>query len=128
MDWRKTAADRHTLRSVLLRAHRFWRSTFLDATSPVAWSIDPDQDDLIEQTIDTRHPAGTARMGVDPRASVVNPRLACHAVPNVFVASAAVFPSSGSANPTLTIMQIACRAAESVMAVLRERSPPYPSL
>ena len=117
MDWRKTAVDKHTLRSVLLRARRFWRSTFLDVTSPVAWSIDPDQDDLIEQTVDTRHPAGAARMGVDPRASVVNPRLACHAVPNIFVASGAVFPSSGSANPTLTIMQIACRAAESVMAV-----------
>jgi choline dehydrogenase-like flavoprotein len=117
MDWRKTDSDKHTLRSVLLRARRFWRSTFLDATSPIAWSIDPDQDDLVEQTTDTRHPAGTARMGADPRTSVVNPRLACHAIPNVLVASAAVFPSSGSANPTLTIMQIAFRAAESVMAV-----------
>ena len=57
-------------------------------------------------------------MGVDPRTSVVNPRLACHAVANVFVASAAAFPSSGSANPTLTIMQIAFRAAESVTALL----------
>ena len=56
-------------------------------------------------------------MGVDPRTSVVNPRLACHAIPNIFLASAAVFSSSGSANPTLTIMQIACRAAESVMAL-----------
>jgi len=117
MDWRKTDSDKHTLRSVLLRARRFWRSTFLHATSPIAWSINPDQDDLVEQTMDTRHPAGTARMGTDPRRSVVNPRLACHAVPNVLVASAAVFPSSGSANPTLTIMQIAFRAAESVMAV-----------
>ena len=51
------------------------------------------------------------------RFSTLTPRLACHAVPNVFVASAAVFPSSGSANPTLTIMQIAFRAAESVTAV-----------
>ncbi|HEY3624456.1 MAG TPA: GMC family oxidoreductase [Roseiarcus sp.] len=117
IDWRKTAQDKHTLRSVLLRARRFWRSTRLDVTSPVSWSIDPDQEDLIERTTDTRHPAGTARMGVDPRTSVVNPQLACHAIPNVFVASAAVFPSSGSSNPTLTIMQIACRAVESVMAV-----------
>jgi len=118
MDWRKTAADKHTLRAVLLRARRFWQSTSLHATSPIAWSIDPDQDDLIEKTTDTRHPAGTARMGADPRTSVVNPRLACHAIPNIFVASAAVFPSSGSANPTLTIMQMACQAAESVTAVL----------
>jgi hypothetical protein len=117
MDWRKTAVDKHTLRSVLLRARWFWGSSFLHTMSPIAWSIDPDEDDLIEQTVDTRHPAGTARMGVDPSTSVVNARLACHAVPNMFVASAAVFPSSGSANPTLTIMQIACRAAESVTAV-----------
>jgi choline dehydrogenase-like flavoprotein len=117
MDWRRTAADRRTLRSVLRRARRFWRSTSLHATSPVAWSVEPDEEDLIERAVDTRHPAGTARMGLDPRTSVVNPRLACHAVPNVFVASAAAFPSSGSANPTLTIMQIACRAAESVMAL-----------
>ena len=117
MEWRKSALDGHTLRSVLLRARRFWRSTGLDVASPVKWSADPDRADLIDETVDTRHPAGTARMGADPRASVVNPRLACHAVPNVFVASAAVFPSSGSANPTLTIMQIACRAAESVMGV-----------
>jgi choline dehydrogenase-like flavoprotein len=118
IDWRKTALDRHTLRSVLLRARWFWQSTFLRATSPIVWSIDPDEEDLIERTTDTRHPAGTARMGADPRTSVVNARLACHAVPNIFVASAAVFPSSGSANPTLTIIQIACRAAESVMTLL----------
>ena len=118
MEWRKSALDQRTLRSILMRARRFWRSTGLDVASPVEWSADPDREDLIEGTIDTRHPAGTARMGVDPRASVVNPQLACHAVPNVFVASAAVFPSSGSANPTLTIMQIACRAAESVKAAL----------
>jgi choline dehydrogenase-like flavoprotein len=117
VDWRRTASEKHTLRSVLLRARRFWQSTFLHASSPVAWSVDPDQDDLVERAVDTRHPAGTARMGTNPRTSVVNPDLACHAVPNVFVASAAVFPSSGSANPTLTIMQIAFRAAHSVMAV-----------
>jgi choline dehydrogenase-like flavoprotein len=117
LDWRKTSFDEHTLRSVLLRARRFWRTTSLHVTSPVSWTVDPDQQDLIDHTTDTRHPAGTTRMGVDPRTSVVDPRLACHAVPNIFVASAAVFPSSGSANPTLTIMLIACRAAESVMAV-----------
>jgi choline dehydrogenase-like flavoprotein len=117
LDWRKTEVDKHTLRSVLGRARRYWQSTLLHATSPLVWSIDPKQDDLIDQTIDTRHPAGTARMGVDPRTSVVTPRLACHTVPNIFVASGAVFPSSGSANPTLTIMQIAFRAAESLKAV-----------
>jgi choline dehydrogenase-like flavoprotein len=120
MDWRKTDLDQRTFRAVLLRARRFWRSTFLQSTSPITWSIDPDRDDLLDRAVDTRHPAGTARMGTDRRTSVVGPDLACDAVPNVFIASAAAFPSTGSANPTLAIMQIACRAAESVMAVRRK--------
>jgi choline dehydrogenase-like flavoprotein len=113
MDWRKTDLDQRTMRSVLIRARLFWRSTFLEAAGPVAWSVDPAADDRIERPIDTRHPAGSARMGLDPRPSVVSPRLACRAVPNVFVASAAVFLSCGT---TLTIIEIACRAAESVIA------------
>jgi choline dehydrogenase-like flavoprotein len=115
IDWRKTDLDAHTFRALLRRTRRFWESTSFHKTSPIAWSIDPDEDDVLERAIDTMHPAGSARMGVDPRTSVVNPFLACHAVPNVFVASAAAFPSSGSANPTLTIMQLACRAADGAL-------------
>jgi choline dehydrogenase-like flavoprotein len=115
--WRKTPIDALTFRAVLKRARSFWKSTFLQKSSPVEWAFDPSHDDhsLIEASRDTRHPAGTARMGTDPANSVVDPSLRCHSVPNLFVASAAVFPSSGSANPTLTVMQLAMLAAEGAL-------------
>jgi choline dehydrogenase-like flavoprotein len=46
----------------------------------------------------------------------VDPQLRVHGIPNVSIASGAVFPTSGSANPTFTIMQLALRAADAITA------------
>lgn len=115
--WEKSPADERTFRAVVRRAQRFWRSTILEAACPVAWDRDPDDAccTFAQGSRDTRHPAGSARMGHHRRTSVVGRDLRCHAVPNLLVASAAVFPSSGSANPTLTIMQLALLAADGVL-------------
>lgn len=60
---------------------------------------------------DTYHPMGGLRMGTDPAQSVVDPQLAVHGLPNLHVASCAVFPSGGSSNPTFTLMALALRLA-----------------
>lgn len=57
------------------------------------------------------HHLGTARMGRDPATSVVDPDCRVHGVPNLSIASAAVFPTSSQANPTLTIVALAVRMA-----------------
>lgn len=57
---------------------------------------------------------GTARMGADPKTSVVTPELRCHDHPNLFVVGSAVFPTMGISPPTLTIAALALRAAERV--------------
>jgi choline dehydrogenase-like flavoprotein len=62
----------------------------------------------------TAHVLGTARMGEDPRESVTDAHGRLHDVPNVILADGSVFPSSGGANPTLTIMALALRAARVV--------------
>ena len=115
--WAKGPADERTFRAVVRRARQFWQSTILASVCPLQWDFDPDNVEcsFTESSRDTRHPAGSARMGEDGRTSVVGRDLRCHAVPNVVVASAAVFPSSGSANPSLTIMQLAMLAADSVL-------------
>jgi choline dehydrogenase-like flavoprotein len=59
----------------------------------------------------TAHVLGTARMGDDPRESVTDAHGRLHDLPNVIVADGSVFASSGGANPTLTIMSLALRAA-----------------
>ncbi|APD13671.1 FAD-dependent oxidoreductase [Pandoraea pulmonicola] len=57
------------------------------------------------------HHIGTARMGDDPRTSVVDANARLHEADNVFIAGAAVFPTSGQANPTLSLVALALRLA-----------------
>ncbi len=53
------------------------------------------------------HHIGTARMGSDPRTSVVDANCRLHSVRNLYIAGSAVFPTSSQANPTLTIVALA---------------------
>jgi len=55
------------------------------------------------------HHTGTARMGSDPRTSVVDSQCKVHSVGNLFIAGSAVFPTSSQANPTLTLIAMSLR-------------------
>jgi choline dehydrogenase-like flavoprotein len=57
------------------------------------------------------HHMGTTRMHEDPRQGVVDADCRVHGAPNLFVAGSSVFPTSGFANPTLTIVALAIRLA-----------------
>ncbi len=58
------------------------------------------------------HEIGTARMGTDPKTSVLNAFNQSWDVKNLFVTDGASFPSSGCANPTLTMMAVTARACD----------------
>jgi choline dehydrogenase-like flavoprotein len=60
------------------------------------------------------HHFGTTRMSSDPRSGVVDPKCKVHSIRNLYVSGASVFPTSGHANPTLTIMALALRLAEHI--------------
>jgi choline dehydrogenase-like flavoprotein len=62
------------------------------------------------------HQIGTARMGANRREGVVDRDLACFDAPNLAVLGSAVFPTSGQANPTLSIVAFAARLAEKLAA------------
>jgi glucose dehydrogenase len=64
------------------------------------------------------HIIGTARMGSDPTSSVVDRDLRSHDHPNLFILGSAIFPTSATANPTLTIAALSLRAADQVKATL----------
>ena len=61
------------------------------------------------------HELGTARMGNDPKKSVLNPFNQVHDVKNVFVMDGASFVSSACQNPTLTMMAVTVRACASLI-------------
>ncbi|WP_144147592.1 GMC family oxidoreductase [Paraburkholderia sp. BCC1884] len=64
---------------------------------------------------DTCHLNGTARMGDDPSASVVNADCRSWDIPNLWVCDGSVFPTVGGVNPSLTIQAIACRTADRIV-------------
>lgn len=58
------------------------------------------------------HEMGMARMGRDPKTSVLNGNNQLHDVPNVYVTDGACMTSSGCQNPSLTYMALTARAAD----------------
>jgi choline dehydrogenase-like flavoprotein len=69
----------------------------------------------------TSHQCGTARMGEDPAASVVDPGCRAHDVENLWIVDSSVFPSSAAVNPALTIAANTLRVAAA--GTLTEEQP-----
>jgi choline dehydrogenase-like flavoprotein len=65
-----------------------------------------------------KHHMGTTRMHLDPKQGVVDPDCRVHGMANLYVAGSSVFPTSGYANPTLTIVALALRLADHLKARL----------
>jgi len=57
------------------------------------------------------HQLGTTRMHADVKHGVVDPNACVHGMSNLFIAGGSVFPTGGSAPPTLTIVALAVRLA-----------------
>jgi len=68
------------------------------------------------------HEMGTARMGRDPRTSVLNAHNQSHDVPNLFVTDGACMASSSCVNPSLTYMALTARAVDFGVSELKRRN------
>jgi choline dehydrogenase-like flavoprotein len=65
------------------------------------------------------HEMGTARMGRDPKTSVLNEFLRTHDINNLYVMDASSFVSGACQNPTLTIMALAVRGCDHLMEEMK---------
>ena len=70
------------------------------------------------------HLMGTARMGTDPAASVVDEWGRSHDVPNLYIIDGSVFVTSSGINPTATIMAIALRSTDHLIQNRRFQGTP----
>ena len=64
------------------------------------------------------HHMGTTRMSDDPKTGVVDANSKVHSLENLYIGGSSVFSTSGHANPTLTIVQLALRQADILHARL----------
>jgi choline dehydrogenase-like flavoprotein len=69
---------------------------------------------------DAIHEMGGARMGTDPRASVLNKWSQAHDAANLFVTDGAQMASTSCVNPSLTFMALTARAADHAVKIVRQ--------
>lgn len=68
--------------------------------------------------IDMAHTLGTTRMSQTPASGVVDENCQVHGVRGLYVAGGSIFPTSGHANPTLMILALAIRLADTMKSRL----------
>lgn len=68
------------------------------------------------------HEMGTARMGKDPKTSVLNKNNQVHACKNVFVTDGACMTSAACVNPSLTYMALTARAADFAVSEMKKQN------
>jgi choline dehydrogenase-like flavoprotein len=86
---------------------------------PVIFRLTRRATEIWDETDGTCHLNGAARMGADPRTSVVNADCRSWDIPNLWICDGSVFPTVGGVNPSLTIQAIACRTADRIKALAR---------
>jgi choline dehydrogenase-like flavoprotein len=116
IDWRYTAADVTTVSSALALLAADFQHGGIGSLSYDPAAL---ESEMTRYGAYGGHHIGTARMGADPRTSVVDADCRVHSVPNLFVAGSAVFPTSSQANPTLTIVALALRLAATLQRAAR---------
>ncbi len=109
VDWRFNEMD---VRSVAT-AHRLIGDQLGRSGAGRLECYEPDVGNAIRNQIDaSAHHMGTTRMARSRHEGVVDENCRVHGVENLYVASSSVFPTSGHANPTLTVIALALRLAD----------------
>jgi choline dehydrogenase-like flavoprotein len=123
LDWRLSEIDVRSVDILVRTLGAELDRLGLGSVVPASWLADPTRawktDPLISaHPIGGYHHMGTTRMSEDPRAGVTDAATRVHGVDNLYVAGSSLFPTSGWANPTLTIAALALRTADHVSARL----------
>jgi choline dehydrogenase-like flavoprotein len=111
VDWRSGAGDIETVRRAVRALADDLAETGCDV---LRYDEEQVEADILRDGAYGGHHIGTARMAASPSRGVVDADCRVHGVDNLYIAGSAVFPTSGQANPTLTIVALALRLAETL--------------
>jgi choline dehydrogenase-like flavoprotein len=113
MDWQVDGREIETLATFtdLVARHLEANSIARIEINPALAARDPN---FVEQTGAYNHHMGMARMGSSPADGVVDRDLRVFGTTNLHVVGAAVYPTTGQANPTLTAIALGLRVAEAI--------------
>lgn len=121
LDWRMTDLDVHSVERLVHALGCEFERIGMGSVEPAGWLSEPDRqwrtDPLISaHPIGGYHHMGTTRMADDPQQGVTDAHGRVHGFANLYIAGSSLFPTSGWANPTLTIAALALRTADHIAA------------
>jgi choline dehydrogenase-like flavoprotein len=117
LDWRLTGLETKSAKRFLDLVRDEWKRLDIG-------DIDAEGLQFDGGFVDNSHHMGTTRMGTDPRQSVVGPDCRVHDYDNLYIGSSSVFPTSGFSNPTLTVIALCLRIADTLKSRLAGQSSP----
>ena len=123
LDWRLSPLDVRSAAMLVQTLGDELGRLGLGQVEQADWLSDPEggwrTDPLVSaHPIGGYHHMGTTRMAEDPRRGVTDAQTRVHGLGNLYIAGSSLFPTSGWANPTLTIVALALRTADEISRVV----------
>ena len=116
LDWRLTELDRRSFRAFYEVLGREIGRSGVGRVQMRDWVLESPDAAWPSSLGGGWHHMGTTRMHADPRQGVVDANCRVHGVGNLYVAGAAVFPTAGCANPTLSLVALTLRLSDHLKA------------
>ena len=118
--WKLSSQDRESAAELVSAFGREMARLGAGKVEPAQWLLNGStgwvSDPLVSvHPLGGYHHMGTTRMSDDPRTGVTDRWGRVHGIANLYVAGSSLFPTSGWANPTLTILALALRQADHLL-------------
>ena len=118
--WKVNEAERTTMRAITQSMRDELHRLGLAQVEIDPW-LQNDAQDWKSRMADSYHHIGTTRMATDQNSGVVDDNCQVFGTQGLYVAGSSVFPTSGYANPTLTIVALSLRLASHIREVLQDK-------
>lgn len=118
LNWKLSGPEKEAMKQYVELFRVEWERLELgEANWDLSKDLFEDGDAWLENCRDTFHQTGTTRMSVEPEDGVVDRDLKVHGIDNLYIGSCSVFPTGGTANPTLTMMALCMRLADKIKTI-----------
>lgn len=111
VDWRLSPIDKRSIRVLIDEIGHEFRRLGVGDVQPDDW-LTADDHSWPESLAGGHHHMGTTRMHDDPKRGVVDADARVHGIKNLYMAGSSIFPTVGSANPTLTLLATSFKLAD----------------
>lgn len=112
LDWRLTPLDRRSFRGFYEALGRELGRAGIGRLQMNDWVMDAADAPWPKSLGGGWHHMGTTRMHADPKQGVVDANCRVHGIANLYIAGAAVYPTAGCVNPTLTLIALTLRLSD----------------